>query len=274
MLECVINLSEGADRALVARLGEAAGPILLDTHTDADHNRSVLTLAGRPGPLLEAAAAVTERAVGCLDLAGHAGVHPRLGVVDVVPFVDLDEPWAPSTAASLSARAQYATWAADELALPCFLYGPERTLPEIRRTAWRTLPPDVGPDRPHATAGADCVAARGALDAYNLLVDAPAAIADEVVREIRRPGLRALAFVTASGVQVSCNLTEPAQLGPADAYDLVGGALERRGARVTGAELVGLLPEALLARIPQQRWESLGVGPTQTIEARVRRPVE
>ena len=269
----MINLSEGADRALVARLGEAAGPVLLDIHTDADHNRSVLTLAGAPGPLFDAAAAVTQRAVAGLDLARHTGVHPRLGVVDVVPFVDLDDPWAPWSAASMSARTQYAAWAAEELALPCFLYGPERTLPEIRRAAWRTLPPDLGPDEPHPTAGAVCVGARGVLVAYNVLVSAPVAIAGEVARAIRRPGLRALAFVTAAGVQVSCNLTEPAQLGPADAYDLVAAAVADHGARVIGAELVGLLPEAVLARIPQERWSALGVGPAQTIEARLRRPV-
>jgi glutamate formiminotransferase len=272
VLECVINLSEGADGALVARFGEAAGPVLLDTHTDADHNRSVLTLAGPARPLFDAAAAVTRGAVALLDLARHTGAHPRLGVVDVVPFVDLDHPWAPWSAASKAARTQYAAWAAEELALPCFLYGPERTLPEIRRTAWRTLQPDVGPDRPHPTAGAVCVGARGVLVAYNLFVSAPITVAADVARQIRRPGLRALAFVTAAGVQVSCNLTEPAQLGPADAYDLVVTALEPHGALVIGAELVGLLPEALLARIPEERWSALGVGPGQTIEARLRRP--
>jgi glutamate formiminotransferase / 5-formyltetrahydrofolate cyclo-ligase len=270
VLECVVNVSEGTDGALVAQLGAAAGPKLLDSHADADHNRSVLTLAGAPRPLHDATAAVTRLAVAGLDVTQHAGVHPRLGVVDVVPFVDLDDPWARWTAASLAARLQYATWAADELGLPCFLYGPERTLPEIRRTAWRTLSPDVGPDHPHPTAGAVCVGARGVLVAYNLLVDAPMAVADEVARQVRRPGLRTLAFVTAAGIQVSCNLTEPARLGPADVYDLVAAAVEQRGARVIGTELVGLLPAALLARIPEARWPSLGIGPQQTIEARVR----
>jgi glutamate formiminotransferase / 5-formyltetrahydrofolate cyclo-ligase len=271
VLECVVNVSEGDDPVLVASFGEAAGRLLLDTHADADHNRSVLSLAGTPDRLHEATATVTRRAVASLDLAQHAGVHPRLGVVDVVPFVDLYDPWAPWSAASKAARARYAAWAADELALPGFLYGPERTLPEIRRTAWRTLPPDVGPDRPHPTAGAVCVGVRGVLVAYNLFVGAPVGVAEDVAREIRRPGVRALAFVTAGGIQVSCNLTAPAQLGPADVYDLVAAAVERRGGRVIGAELVGLLPAALLDRIPEDRWSPLGIGPEQTIEARLLR---
>jgi glutamate formiminotransferase / 5-formyltetrahydrofolate cyclo-ligase len=132
------------------------------------------------------------------------------------------------------------------------------------------LSPDVGPDHPHPTAGAVCVGARGVLVAYNLVVDGPMAVADAVARAVRRPRLRTLAFVTAAGNQVSCNLTEPARLGPADAYELVASAAEERGARVIGAELVGLLPAAVLARIPEARWASLGIGAGQTIEARLR----
>jgi glutamate formiminotransferase len=269
VLECVVNLSEGTDRSHIDRIGEAAGSLLLDTHVDGDHNRAVLTIAGAEDPLQAAAAAVTRYAVGSLDLARHDGVHPRLGVVDVVPFVDLDAPRAPSTAASLHARATYATWAAQELALPCFLYGPERTLPEVRRTAWRSLHPDVGPARPHPTAGAVCVGARGVLVAYNLTVTAPRDVAADVARALRRPGLRTLVFTVSAGTQISCNLTDPIRLGPADVYDLVTSMLEPRGAAVAAAELVGLLPASVLTRIPAERWQQLGIGPDRTIEDRL-----
>src|SRR6202022_168904 len=105
----------------------AAGQHLLDVHRDADHNRSVLTMAG-PG-LQDAVRRVAEAAVATLDLRTHTGAHPRIGVLDVVPFVPL---LGSTMADALAARDQFAAWAAAALALPCFLYGPERTLPDVR----------------------------------------------------------------------------------------------------------------------------------------------
>jgi glutamate formiminotransferase/glutamate formiminotransferase/formiminotetrahydrofolate cyclodeaminase len=273
VLECVVNVSEGMDSALVDAFREVTRPVLLDLHADPFHNRSVLTLAGEPDALADALAALTRLAVASLDVTRHAGAHPRLGVVDVVPFVDLDDMWAAATPRSLGARDRYAAWAAGELDLPCFLYGPERTLPEVRRAAWRSLLPDCGPARAHPTAGAVCVGARGALVAYNLVLNAPdLTAATQVAASVRRAGLRTLALVVGPDVQVSCNLTDPRRLGPADAYDLVARALEAhsRGAtRIAEAELVGLLPRAVLAAIPSDRWPTLGIGPDRTIEARL-----
>jgi glutamate formiminotransferase len=194
-------------------------------------------------------------------------------VVDVVPFVDLGDMWEAATPRSLAARDRYAAWAAAELDLPCFLYGPERTLPEVRRAAWRSLRPDCGPARAHPTAGAVCVGARGALVAYNLVLSTPDLVtATQVAAAVRRPGLRTLALVVGADVQVSCNLTDPGRLGPADAYDLVARALESHGpgaTRIAAAELVGLLPRAVLTAIPPGRWRTLGIGPDRTIEARL-----
>lgn len=110
MLECVVNISEGSDRALVGAIGAAAGRDLLDVHADPDHNRSVLTLVGEVAPRR-----VARAAVGRLDLRGHRGAHPRLGVVDVVPFV----PLAGSTMADAeAARDRFAAWIAGELGVP------------------------------------------------------------------------------------------------------------------------------------------------------------
>ncbi len=209
------------------------------------------------------------RAVGTwtvanLDLSAHIGAHPRIGVLDVVPWVDLDAPAEPWTEASLAARDRFGRWAAAELGLPCFFYGPERTLPELRRRAWRDLGPDVGPDRPHPTAGACAVGARGVLVAYNLWIRAGVDEAVRVAAAIRGPALRTLGLETGRGAQVSCNLVTPHVLGPADAYDLVAAQTE-----VARAELVGLLPADVLAATPADRWQQLDVGPDRTIEARL-----
>jgi glutamate formiminotransferase len=273
VLECVVNVSEGEQRTLLDAFREVTRPVLLDLHVDRFHNRAVLTLAGEPDALADALAALTRLAVASLDVTRHAGAHPRLGVVDVVPFVDLGALWEPATPRSLAARDRYAAWAAAELQLPCFLYGPERTLPEVRRTAWRTLEPDCGPARAHPTAGAVCVGARGALVAYNLVLSTPDLVtATHVAAAVRRPGLRTLALAVGPDVQVSCNLTEPRVLGPADAYDLVARALEAHSpgaTRIAAAELVGLLPRDVLTAIPSGRWHTLGIGPERTIEARL-----
>ncbi len=271
MLECVVNLSEGVDRERLRHFAELVAPLLLDVHADGDHNRAVMTIAGPSQALHEAVADLTRAAVATLDLAGHRGVHPRLGVVDVVPFVDLDDPSAGSTPRSLAARDRFVAWAADELGLPSFVYGPERTLPEVRRGAWRTLAPTAGPGHPHPTAGAVCVGARGVLVAYNLVTTAPIETGQAVAAALRRPGLRVLALGVGAGTQISCNLTDPARLGPADAYDLAVRALTVHGAAVTAAELVGLVPASVLAAIPQERWTQLDVGPDRTIEARLTR---
>jgi glutamate formiminotransferase len=274
VLECVVNLSEGRDDSVLEACRGAAGPLLLDLHADADLDRSVFTLAGQPEDLQAAVAALARLAVATIDIAVHGGAHPRLGAVDVVPFVDLDDPAAPATPRSLAARASFADWAAAALDLPCFLYGPDRPLPEVRRHAWRDLPPDRGPDRPHPTAGATCVGARGVLVAYNLVLGtADLAVARAAAAGVRRPGLRALGFGLGAGAVVSCNLTDPYRLGPGAAYDAVAEAARAlAGVPVVSAELVGLLPDAVLRAAPRDRWEELGIGPDRTVEAALGRP--
>lgn len=256
MIECVVNVSEGRRAEVLANLGATAGPALLDVHSDPFHHRSVFTLAG-----VDAVRALSVAAVSLLDLSEHEGVHPRLGVVDVVPFV----PLVGSTIAEvLDERDRFATWAADELGVPCFLYGPERTLPEIRRRAWVDLRPDTGPDKPHPTAGAMCVGARPVLVAYNVYIDGvDLAGARRIATRIRGPHLRALGLQVGDRVQVSMNLTHPALVGPAQAYDAVA-----RFARVEQAELVGLVTEAVLCAIPRWRWAELDLNPDRTVESR------
>jgi glutamate formiminotransferase len=259
VLECVVNISEGADPAAVAAIAAAAGSALLDMHTDAHHNRSVLTLVGEDAPR-----AVTVEAVGRLDVRRHVGVHPRIGVVDVVPFVPLGDATLDD---AVAARDRYCAWAARVLDLPCFAYGPERSLPDVRRGAFTTLAPTTGPDRPHPRAGAVAVGARPVLVAYNVwLAEPDLATARSVAAAVRGPHLRALGLQVGDRVQVSMNLIDPTELGPAAATDRVAAL-----APVAGCELVGLVPRAVLDAVPRARWAALDLAEDRTIEARLAR---
>lgn len=262
MVLCVMNVSEGRDLTVIAALRDAAGAALLDIHTDPHHHRSVLTIADE-----EATRAVAATAVTLIDLRHHHGVHPRLGVVDVVPFVALEPSDAP---AATRARHDFANWFASTEQIPCFLYGPKRSLPEVRRGAFETLAPDFGPPHPHLRAGATAVGVRGVLVAYNVWIDRDVATAAAVAKTIRGPRIRALGLAVGAGVQVSMNLIDPTVLGPAEAYDLVVERAAQAGANVVGAELVGLLPGSVLRAVPIARWAELDLSEEQTIEARWR----
>lgn len=262
MLECVVNLSEGRDPDRLAALVEAAGNDLLDVHADPHHHRSVLTLVGERAPR-----AVAATALALLDIRRHEGEHPRLGVVDVVPFVPLE---GSTMEDALGARDRFSAWMAETFDVPCFRYGPERSLPDVRRFAFQDLAPDDGPSRPHPSAGASAVGARGLLVAYNLwLADVDIEAARSLARTVRGPTLRALGLQVGSQVQVSMNLVEPLVTGPRDAYRLVQGRLQSYGGRMERAELVGLLPEGVLGSIPQDEWDHLDLDADRTIEARL-----
>ena len=262
MLTCPVNVSEGRDSVALGRITEAAGESLLDLHTDPTHNRSVLTLGG--ADLDVAIRAVARVVVASIDIRLHSGVHPRVGALDVVPFVpvgggSLDE--------AVQERDAFAQWAGDVLSLPVFVYGPERTLPDIRRGAFRDIAPDAGPESSHKTAGACCAGARPPLVAWNAwLADADMAAARRIVRELRSglPGVRALAFEVDGFAQVSCNLVDPGTSGPDAVYDFVN---ER--APIARSELVGLIPEDALRRVPRWRWELLDLTAERTVEARL-----
>ena len=263
MLECVVNLSEGRSDRL---LGEIAGLVagsLLDLHADPDHNRCVVTLVGT-----DAVRDLVQWAVEHLDLGGHSGVHPRLGTIDVVPFVPLE---GSTMQDALAARDTFARWAASELGIPCFLYGPERSLPEVRRRAWTDLAPDIGPREPHSRAGAICAGARGPLVAWNVWVAGlDAAGARAVAARVRTDTIRTLGLRTGEHTQVSVNLVDPFRTGPDDAYDAIVSELPE-GARVIRSELVGLAPRAVLESIDPDRWEALDLDDSRTIEARLSR---
>jgi glutamate formiminotransferase len=233
----------------------------------------------------EAALALTRRAIERIDLSVHAGVHPRLGAVDVVPFV----PLAPDGMDRAAAVAR--SWgerAAAELGIPVFLYGDAdpagRSLPDLRRTAFRERRPDFGPPGPHPTAGGVAVGARPVLVAVNCELGggsatglaADLAAARAVARAVRErdgglPGVRALGFILASKsrAQVSMNLVDLPATGVETACGAVRREAERHGRSVTAVELVGLLPAAELARCSGEFLNWARLTPDRTIEGRL-----
>jgi glutamate formiminotransferase len=278
ILECVVNVSEGRDDRVLGGLAAGAGPALLDLHRDPHHNRSVLTLAGTAEIVVPAARALAEAAVARLDLTAHAGAHPRLGVLDVVPFV----PYAPGgpapadLAEATTRRDEFARWLSDELGVPSFLYGPlpggrTRSLPDIRRHAFAVhggLKPDFGPPEPDPRTGATAVGARRVLVAYNVWISS-VEVARRVASQVRSPHVRALGLAVGPRAQVSCNLVDPGRHGPARVHDDVARLVVEAGGTVEGAELVGLIPEFVLAAVPRDRWAELGLAEGLTVESRL-----
>jgi glutamate formiminotransferase len=279
LLECVVNVSEGRDEAVLSRLAIAAGSALLDVHRDPDHHRSVFTLAGPADLVAEAARALATATVACLDLRDHTGAHPRLGVLDVVPFV----PYAPGGPApedlteAVAQRDRFARWLGEELGVPSFLYGPlpggrARTLPDIRRHAFGASPDGLAPDRGPAQAdprhGATAVGARRVLVAYNVWVSS-VPVARRVAPLVRGPEVRALGLAVGSRAQVSCNLADPDRYGPERLYDVVAALVAEAGGTVEGGELVGLIPEAVLAAVASDRRAELGLSEGATVESRL-----
>ena len=257
MLECVINVSEGRDHAIIDSLAQSCADDLLDIHSDPDHNRSVFTMVG-----VDAPRALARAAVSALSLSDHSGVHPRIGVVDVVPFVPLVDSTMHD---AQKARDEFAAWAAEELHVPSFLYGTERTLPDIRKNAWTSLFPEVGSKVPHATAGAMCVGVREPLVAYNLwLENVDLETTRRIASVVRTASIRTLGLQVGAFTQVSVNLIQPMISGPNDVYEAVS-----QHVKVHHAELVGLLPASVLATIPRTRWEDLDLSVERTIEWRV-----
>lgn len=265
----VPNVSEGRDPATVAGLADAVrlpGVRVLDVHSDADHNRSVLTVAGDPLALQDAMVALAGEAMERIDLRRHRGAHPRIGALDIVPVVALtpdDLPLACELAEGISQRI------GAELALPVFRYGaiatnPDCTRPhDFRRGGLEALAkavedgdiaPDDGPRRIHATAGAVMVGAREPLIAWNVWL--PGATLDQaraIAARVREagggpPGLRALGmYLPDAGVaQVSMNLEDFRRTPPAVALAAVHREAERLGVEVGESELVGLIPASAL----------------------------
>jgi glutamate formiminotransferase len=281
VLECVANVSEGRDMERLLALAKACGPSLIDVHADEDHHRSVFTLAG-PGArdAVEGVRGLAAAVAECLSIVGHAGEHPRLGALDVVPFVALGGTNAERAQAAEEAR-EFARWWADEFGVPSFLYDeadPEgRDLPHVRTHGFRTRPPDFGPNEPHPRLGSTAVGARRVLVACNcMLVTRDAVIARKIARQMRERdggmrGVRALGFLLPheNRAQVSMNLVDIDRTGVQDACLHVRELANRLGTDVGTVELVGLIPRREVDRCDDDFLAWSGIDATSTIEARI-----
>jgi len=261
LVECVPNFSEGRDGAVLGALHAAIvavpGVKLLDVQSDSSHNRSVFTFVAPPGAALEAAFAAMRVATERIDLTKHSGEHPRMGATDVVPFV-------PVTAVTMDECVALARRLGErvgkELEIPVFLYAraatrPERVLlPDVRKGEFeglreRTLEPDFGPSRVHATAGATAIGARPFLVAYNVYLDTrDVSIAKDVAKQIRTssgglPAVQASGFEVDGFAQVSMNLLDIDITPPATVFGAIKALASKRGVDVKKSEIVGLVPE-------------------------------
>ncbi len=271
LIECVPNFSEGRDRQVVRRIEQAIvsvdGVTLLDQSMDVDHNRSVFTFAGAPDPVAAAVLRAASVAVEAIDLRRHQGVHPRLGAIDVVPFVPLRGVTA-DDCVNLAHQLGERLW--QQLRLPCYFYGDaafseqRRKLENVRRGGFerlrQALPgdlsriPDVGGPALHPSAGAAAIGVRKFLIAFNVnLASTDVAIAKKIAAAIREssgglPAVKALGLELRSRnlTQVSVNLTDFERTPLHLVFETIKHEAERLGTRVVASEIVGLVPKKAL----------------------------
>lgn len=266
ILECVPNFSEGRDleviEAIVAPFRARQGVRLLDYQRDEDHNRLVVTVAGEPAPLKDAVLEAMAAAIERIDLRHHRGQHPRMGAVDVVPFIPVKHIGMPEAVAYSK---EVAAAAAGRFDLPIFLYEASATRPErqnlaaVRKGQFEGMDaklqnpqwhPDYGPGRPHVTAGVTAMGARMPLVAYNVNLDTDdLEIADRIARAVRHVsgGLRyckalGIELQDRSIVQVSMNMTDYTRTALYRVFELIKIEARRYGVNVVGSEIVGLVP--------------------------------
>jgi glutamate formiminotransferase/formiminotetrahydrofolate cyclodeaminase len=297
LIECVPNFSEGRRPDVVAAIRDAIAAVpgahLLDTSSDASHNRSVITFVADIGVVADAAFEGIREAVHQIDLTRHTGEHPRMGAADVVPFIPLE---GATMEDCIALARQLGERVGRELGIPVFLYERAATRPDrenladvrrgefeglrddIGRTPQRT--PDFGPSAVHATAGAVAIGARPFLVAYNVYLGPASnlAIAKEVAKAVRGSsgGLRyvkAMGFEVDGQAQVSMNLVDTERTPLHVAFDTVRTEAEARGVTPTWSEIVGLVPERALfdAAVRHVRLRNFSLD--MVLEQKVRRAI-
>jgi glutamate formiminotransferase/formiminotetrahydrofolate cyclodeaminase len=294
LIECVPNFSEGRDAAkvdaIVAAMSKVPGVYVLDREMDADHNRSVVTLAGDPDAVAEAALLGVGKALELIDLTKHRGAHPRIGATDVVPFIPIE-------GVQLEDCVALARWVGEEIwkryRIPVYFYEaaasrPDRAnLENIRRGQFEGLReemkrdhnrlPDVGEPKLHPRAGATVVGARKFLIAYNVNLNTPdIGVANKIAKAIRfsSGGLR---YVKSMGVelkarnlaQVSINLTDFEQTPMHRVYEMVKREAARYGAIPVGSEIVGLIPKKAIEMAADYFLQVENFSPAQVFENRL-----
>lgn len=293
MIECVPNISEGRRIDVVAKIRDAArvpGAELLDCHSDYDHNRSVLTIVGGPKGIIESVLSASAKAVELIDIRNHGGVHPRIGAVDVVPFVPLG---TTTMEECVKIANKFAKQFAEKFSIPVYLYGeaaktPERrNLPNIRKGQFEALrnligsdksrEPDYGPIGIHPTVGATSVGARQILIAYNVDLDTDQIdVARKIAGRIREsngglPAVQALGLRLESRgiVQVSTNLTDYRKTSLIHVYETIVKEAISFHIDVLDSEIVGLVPRDALPSPGLEELMLINFSPKKIIENRI-----
>jgi glutamate formiminotransferase len=298
VLEAVPNFSEGRDLGWIKELVQviaAEGPEVIDWTTDRDHHRSVVNYIGDPESVEAASIAAARFAIEGIDLRTHEGVHPRIGALDVLPFVPLHE-------LTMDSAVESAWRVGSQLAeegVPVFFYGEalrgrssprsDRSLASIRRGGFEALrggfpegrEPDLPalqwPGRPHPTAGATCVGARKVMLAWNVFVEGASLDALQLIaRGLRESGggfkhLRAMALALPEGkrLQISMNLEDPEATSPYDVFDAIEERVEAVGGRVIETEVIGMIPDPLVLPAAKDRFRLLNPVKSRLLSRRV-----
>jgi glutamate formiminotransferase len=298
IIECIPNVSEGRRpevvEAIAAAIRAVPGVRLLDHSSDASHNRSVFTMAGDARPIKAAVLAMYERALPAIDLRTHKGEHPRLGAVDVVPFVPIE---GVTMEACVALAQDVAQEVAARFGVPVYLYEEassnpaRRNLEDIRRGEFEGLAarmktdgwtPDFGPAAPHESAGASVIGARMPLIAYNINLNTDRLdVAKKIAAAIRHSsgGFR---YVKAAGfklddrgiVQVSMNLTNYEKTPIFRVFETVKREAERYGVTILESEIVGLIPAAALNATAEFYLQIAGFTADQVLENKLRSTTE
>jgi glutamate formiminotransferase len=294
IIESIPNISEGRRPQVVEQIVGAVsatpGIRVLDRSSDSSHNRSVITLAGGPAAIKAAILALYEAAVPAIDLRTHSGAHPRVGAVDVVPFVPIEDV---TMSECVTLAREVAAEVAARFDIPVFLYEEasdnpaRRNLEDIRRGEFEGLAakmssagwtPDFGPAAPHPSAGASVIGARMPLIAYNINLDTDRLeVARKIAAAIRHSsgGLR---YVKAMGVkladrnvvQVSINLTNHQKTPVHRVFDMVAREAARYGVAVLESEVIGLIPSAALVGAAEHYLQLARFSAAQILENRLR----
>ena len=294
IIECVPNISEGRDGEVVGRIAAALRAVphvrVLDVQSDAAHNRSVFTLAGDREPITQAVLRLYELALDAIDLRQHQGEHPRMGAVDVCPFIPIE---GATMKDCVDLARDVGAEVAQRFSLPVFLYeeaaasATRRNLEDIRRGEFEGLAakmqqtewtPDFGPAQPHPSGGATVIGARMPLIAYNInLATDRLDVAKKIASGIRMSsgGFR---FVKAMGielkdrgvVQVSMNLTNYEKTPIFRVFDVVKREAARYGVNVLESEIVGLVPSAALMQVAEYYLQLDGFSAAQVLENKLR----
>jgi glutamate formiminotransferase len=297
-IECVPNFSEGRDPAVLDRIANAIastrGVTLLDRTHDVDHNRSVFTFVGGPEEVEQALAKAAAVAVESIDLRRHTGVHPRIGAIDVIPFVALEGATREQCVA-LADRVARLLW--ERFEVPSYFYGEaarsetRRKLENIRRGGFEGLShalpadvdrrPDTGGPGLHPSAGATAIGVRKFLIAFNInLATADVSIAKQIAKTIREssgglPAVKALGLLLPSRgmAQVSMNLTDFERTSLHEVFGWVKHEAERLGTHVAGSEIIGLVPQRAIEMAAQQFLLIEDFEPGTVFENRLRQAV-